>query len=205
MTNAFFPMRAAALRLLRRIGLAAGLSAVLATPVAAYVPRDMFIALAQPITPPKGFVEMCQIRPDLCASQPETAAAGITDDLRLLDRVNRSVNHVVRQQDDWRAYGRAEVWTPAGARQGAVGDCEDIALEKRAELLKAGYPASNLFLAVGYGRRIGLHVVLVARTGSGDLVLDSRAHDIRVWRDVPYSWVGVQSGHDPAHWFGIQT
>lgn len=205
MIHASFSMRPAARRLIRRIGLAACLSGLLAAPATAYGPRDLFIALSQPITPPKGFSDMCRTRPDLCTSQPDTAAAGITDDLRLLDRVNRTVNHVVRQQDDLRIYGRAEVWTPAGTRRGATGDCEDIALQKRAELLKAGFPAGNLFLAVGYARRIGLHVVLVARTGSGDLVLDSRAKDIRVWRDVPYSWVGAQSGEDPTQWFGIQA
>jgi len=198
-------MRRQANRLLRRIGLAICLAGLPAMPAAAYAPRDLFIAFTQPITPPRGFAEMCRTRPDLCTSPPMIAAAGITDDLRLLDRVNRSVNHGVRQQDDLRAYGRAEVWIPAGTHRGAVGDCEDIALEKRAELLKAGFPASNLFLAVGYGRRIGLHVVLVARTGSGDLVLDSRAEGIRMWRDVPYSWIGAQSGEDPERWFGIQA
>lgn len=197
--------RTAARRLVQRIGIAACLSGLLVAPAVAHMPSDLFIAFTQPITPPKGFAEMCQARPDLCTSRPVTDAAGIINDLRLLDRVNRAVNHNVRQQNDFRSYGHAEVWTPAGASRNAVGDCEDIALEKRAELLKAGFPATNLFFAVGYSRRIGLHVVLVARTGSGDLVLDSRVMDIRFWRDVPYSWIGAQSGQDPARWFGIQA
>lgn len=205
MSHAFLPMRPTARRLIRRISLAACLSGLLAAPATAYVPRDMFIALSQPITPPRGFSDMCRARPDLCTSQPDPDAAGIIDDLRLLDRVNRSVNGGVRQRDDLRVYGRAEVWTPAGTRRGATGDCEDIALQKRAELLKAGFPADRLFLAVGYARRVGLHVVLVARTGSGDLVLDSRTRAIRAWRDVPYSWVGAQSGVDPTQWYGIQA
>jgi predicted transglutaminase-like cysteine proteinase len=183
--------------------LAAALAVLSATPASASRP-DLFIALAQPITPPRGFAVMCETRPDLCSNQPWTGETEITDDLRLLDQVNRTVNRHVRQESDLRAYGRAEVWTPSGRGRRAVGDCEDIALEKRLELIKAGFPPDNLFLAVGYARRIGLHVVLVARTGSGDLVLDSRAAGIRMWRDVPYSWIGAQSGQDPARWFGIQ-
>lgn len=148
---------------------------------------------------------MCHARPELCARQSPTTVAAAENDLRMLDRVNRSVNRGVRQESDLQAYGRPDVWIPAGTGHKAVGDCEDIALEKRGELIKAGFSPSNLFLAVGYGRRIGLHVVLVARTGSGDLVLDSRATEIRIWRDVPYSWIGVQSGQDPGQWFGIQA
>lgn len=183
--------------------LAAALAVLSATPASASRP-DLFIALAQPITPPRGFAVMCETRPDLCSNQPWAGETEITDDLRLLDEVNRTVNRHVRQESDMRAYGRAEVWAPSGRGRRAVGDCEDIALEKRLELIKAGFPPDNLFLAVGYARRIGLHVVLVARTGSGDLVLDSRAAGIRMWRDVPYSWIGAQSGQDPARWFGIQ-
>jgi len=187
----------------RLAGLAVALSTLFATPAIASRP-DLYIALAQPITPPHGFAAMCETRPDLCTNQPWAGETQITDDLRLLDDVNRTVNHHVRQQSDLRAYGRAELWTPSGRGRRAVGDCEDIAIEKRLELIKAGFPPDNLFLAVGYARRIGLHVVLVARTGSGDLVLDSRAEGIRMWRDVPYSWIGAQSGQDPARWFSIQ-
>ena len=187
----------------RLAGLAVALSTLFATPAIASRP-DLYIALAQPITPPHGFAAMCETRPDLCTNEPWAGETQITDDLRLLDDVNRTVNHHVRQQSDLRAYGRAELWTPSGRGRRAVGDCEDIAIEKRLELIKAGFPPDNLFLAVGYARRIGLHVVLVARTGSGDLVLDSRAEGIRMWRDVPYSWIGAQSGQDPARWFSIQ-
>jgi predicted transglutaminase-like cysteine proteinase len=187
------------------VGLLACLSCLLSYPATAYQPSGLYMTFAQPILPPKGFVTMCATQPDLCVNPPAAGAVGTTDDLRLLERVNRSVNHVVRQEPDLRTYGRAEVWTPAGAGRGAVGDCEDIALEKRGELIKEGFSPRNVFLAVGYARRIGLHVVLVARTGSGDLVLDSRAQEIRSWRNVPYSWIGAQSAEEPARWFGIKN
>lgn len=187
------------------ISVAICLSGLHARPAGAYPTHDLFIAFAQPIAAPKGFAAMCVTRPQLCVIRPWAGQREIADDLHLLDRVNRSVNHVVRQESDMNTYGRAEFWTPAGAKRGAVGDCEDIALEKRSELIKAGFPPSNLFLAVGYARRVGLHIVLVARTGSGDLVLDSRAEEIRAWRNVPYQWIGAQSGENPAQWFAIQT
>ncbi|MEI5687834.1 transglutaminase-like cysteine peptidase [Sphingomonas kyungheensis] len=188
------------LALLRRLLLAL---ALVSPALAAAHPVLSFITLDQPITAPRGFTAMCATRPELCSTVPMTGSATLTDDLRLIDTVNRTVNRRVRQQTDVRTYGRGELWTPAGRGRDARGDCEDIALEKRIELIQAGVPPETLFLAVGYARRIGLHVVLVARTGSGDLVLDSRTEGLRPWRDVPYQWIGAQSGQDPSRWFGI--
>lgn len=182
-----------------------GLFALPGAAMAGYHPHDMFIAFGGEISPPRGYTSMCAAQPELCAATPAAGRATLSNDLRLLDRVNRSVNHVVRQTDDRRTYGRDELWTPSGARMGSVGDCEDIALQKRIELIQAGYPTDRLFLAVGYGRRIGLHVVLIARTDSGDLVLDSREANIRTWRDTPYQWIGAQSTSDPAQWYGIRA
>lgn len=182
-----------------------GLFALPGTAMAGYHPQDMFVAFTSQITPPRGYTSMCAAQPELCSASLAPGKADLSNDLRLLDRVNRLVNHVVRQREDRRTYGRDDVWNPSGGRMGATGDCEDIALQKRIELVQAGYPADRLFLAVGYGRRIGLHVVLMARTDSGDLVLDSREADIHAWRETPYQWIGAQSTSDPAQWYGIRS
>ena len=194
--------------LLQSLAVITALLAGCPTTVGADITSSSFISFRQQIEPPRGFSAMCQHKPALCGPADPLGQAeahvGLVDNLHLLDHVNRTVNRVVRQADDWRVYGQNEVWTPAGLKRGARGDCEDIALEKRQQLIHAGVPADNLFLAVGYARRLGLHVVLVARTSGGDLVLDSRSNELRSWRSVPYSWIGAQSGQDPAQWYAIR-
>jgi predicted transglutaminase-like cysteine proteinase len=130
------------------------------------------------------------------AAQPLSFAARMD----LLNRVNRFVNDNVRQRTDQATYGVEEYWRPSGIGRGATGDCKDIAIEKRLELIRAGFPDRDLFYAIGYRQDIGLHAVLVARTASGDMVLDSRSPYIVSWSAAPYLWVKHQSRRDPAVW-----
>ena len=121
-------------------------------------------------------------------------------DSALLKRVNLNVNRVVRQRTDAEIYGASEFWTPSGSNRGARGDCEDIAIEKRLQLVAAGFDPARLAYATVYTRRTGLHTVLIARTDAGDMVLDSWSNRIQPWQRTPYSWVNVQSMRDPLVW-----
>ncbi len=121
--------------------------------------------------------------------------------MKLLKAVNTHVNHRVFQQTDLKLYGRAEVWRPSGDGRNAVGDCEDLALEKRVQLINADFPRDRLFMAVVYSRSAGLHAVLLARMADGDLVLDSRAGYISRWADTDYEWLSIESAQDPDRWF----
>ena len=121
----------------------------------------------------------------------------------LAHSINLRVNRRVIQQSDQSLYGRAELWRPAGSQPGARGDCEDIALQKRLELLAAGFPPDRLFMAVVSTPAIGLHAILLARMSDGDLVLDSRHNLILPWQDTGYTWVSAQSPQDPARWFAV--
>lgn len=140
---------------------------------------------------------------------PETAAdpaapSGTPDEQALLARlrkINAHVNHRVFQQTDMVLFGRPEVWRPSGDDHHASGDCEDLALEKRVQLIAADFPRERLFMAVVYSRMAGLHAVLVARMAQGDLVLDSRTGAIRRWADTGYEWLSIQSPDDPDRWF----
>lgn len=120
--------------------------------------------------------------------------------LSQLEAVNRRVNANVIQRTDLQNYGVAEFWTRAGAGPGASGDCEDMAIEKRWELIDQGYPEEDLFYAVAYREDIGLHVVLVAHTERGDLILDSRSPYITSWQRAPYIWIKRQRPGDGMHW-----
>ena len=126
------------------------------------------------------------------------------DPLRLLKRVNRFVNQRVRQRTDYQIFARDELWTRSGVGPGAQGDCEDIAIEKRHELIAEGFPADRLAFGVVFSVESGLHTILIAKTPDGDMVLDSRSPYVRRWSDVPYSWISVQSTRDPMIWERIQ-
>lgn len=151
---------------------------------------------------PAGFLALCE-RGDPACSGLETGPATIDGVVtrKTLDRVNRLVNARVRRVPDSRAFGEREFWVRSGVGKGASGDCEDMALEKRARLLEAGIPASAMALAVVFHPRAGRHAVLVIRSAESDLVLDSRSPYIHAWHDTPYRWLSVQTnGRDPLLW-----
>lgn len=91
------------------------------------------------------------------------------------DSINRFVNSRVRFVDDRRQYGRADVWTSAGATLSrGRGDCEDYAIAKFQLLREAGIADRDLYFVVlkDLVRRQD-HAVLVVRAGDRTLVLDN--------------------------------
>ena len=159
----------------------------------------------RPVDAPHGYSEMCGRDTRLCAI-PRQAADVLPDGARksLLDAVNRRVNGDTRQVSDLVAFRRTEYWRPAGEGFHALGDCEDMAIEKRLELRRAGFPDDAMFYAVGYRRDLGLHTVLVARLAGGDVVLDSRSPYLRPWSQAPYTWILRQSDESPAIWRAVE-
>lgn len=185
------------------------ITALIAQPCIAHAagsPSPFFVTGAE-MPPPRGFLDMCRGDGGDCgeavpvAGSDDRVASRRLSDAAMLERINQTVNRRVRQQDDRATFGRDEVWRRSGVARGAAGDCEDIAIEKRDQLVAAGYPASRLFLAVAFARGIGLHVVLVARLTDGDVILDSRDPAIRLRTAVPYSWISVQSPDNPMRWY----
>jgi predicted transglutaminase-like cysteine proteinase len=87
----------------------------------------------------------------------------------LLYEVNSNVNRTVAYVPE--AAGR-NVWKVAETE----GDCEDIAIRKRRDLVAAGLPAEKLSVLVIPG-----HAMLLARASSGDYVLDSASDRIATW------------------------
>ena len=132
-----------------------------------------------------------------------TTMPGRLPSLDLVKAINRSVNHRVIQQSDLQTYGVDEYWVRAGERPGASGDCEDIALEKRAELIEAGVAADRLFLAAVFEPRKGLHTVLVARLSAGDYVLDSLERRVVPWNEARFEWLRLQEPDRPREWHRI--
>ncbi|WP_169805540.1 transglutaminase-like cysteine peptidase [Novosphingobium rosa] len=132
------------------------------------------------------------------------SAPMLTDDhlwLERIARINAHVNRHVKQVEDLQSYGSDDVWRPAGTGPGATGDCEDLALEKRQELIAAGFPASRLFIAIAFRQETGLHAVLVARLADGDRVLDSGNAFVRPVAQTGYAWLSLQRPETPDRWF----
>lgn len=196
----------------RAAALAAVCLLLLARSPTGYGPHPIRMPSGEKAEPPRGLTAMCDSQPDQCASLERVQARG--DDLRspdekgkvkLLNAVNRQVNGGVRQVEDIRAFGQGEIWRRSGAGKGALGDCEDIALEKMYRLALQGFPSGDLFLAVGYSRDAGLHTVLIGRTSAGDLVLDNRTPYLEQWNRTSYSWIIHQEPGSLKTWRNVSA
>jgi predicted transglutaminase-like cysteine proteinase len=159
--------------------------------------------------PPRGLTAMCSSRPTECAQLSRMARPSAelaeADKMNLLNQVNRRVNHHVTQATDKEIFGSPEIWRRAGSGKAAIGDCEDIALEKLYQLLTTGFPSKDLFLAVGYARPVGLHTVLIGRTSEGDFVLDNRSSKLVLWNRTPYSWIVRQKAGELTSWVNVSA
>lgn len=119
--------------------------------------------------------------------------------------VNADVNRAVVQVSDMDSIGVPERWNRLSNDAHPVGDCEDIAIEKRARLEKAGFPPQRLFYVVAFVPRYGLHTVLIARLDDGDYVLDNLSPHILRWDRVHYQWLRQQMPGNPLQWSRIET
>jgi predicted transglutaminase-like cysteine proteinase len=150
---------------------------------------------------PVGAAEFCQRFPGDC--QPNATivpAAPLTEQSwNNLLSVNAYFNANIVPVTDEQLYGVQEFWTyPNG-----YGDCEDIALAKRRQLIQDGWAPSDLMIAVVRQQNGEGHAVLMVRTDRGDLVLDNQDGTIRVWTDSPYHFLKRQSQTDPSRWVDI--
>ena len=135
------------------------------------------LPLGEKVAPPAGWISYCR-RHD----REDPACVRLTGSRWAeLQRVNLEVNKRIRYRSDRTLYGTLDLWTVAAE----VGDCEDIALAKRQELMRLGWPAAALLLATGRTPRGLYHAVLVAMTDKGDYVLDNNLDSVSPWTRSP--------------------
>jgi predicted transglutaminase-like cysteine proteinase len=115
--------------------------------------------------------------------------------------VNDEVNRDIKAATDEQIYGRPEVW--AYPDKVGEGDCEDLVLLKRRDLLRDGWPAGALLITVVRQRNGDGHAVLTVLTDRGDLVLDNLNPRVLVWNATDYEYVKRQSEYDSGQWVGI--
>jgi predicted transglutaminase-like cysteine proteinase len=158
---------------------------------------------ASPTLAPFQHVRFCLRYPADCNSNPmEAEHIDLSDEnSALLDRVNRSANAAIAPIH--KSYGRnlADAWTIAPV----AGDCNDYAVTKRHELLRSGLPAKALRLAAVRTKSGSGHLVLVAATTKGELVLDNLTDEILPWQSTDYRWMKIQSVGDPRVWNQVET
>lgn len=97
-----------------------------------------------------------------------------------LEAVNSYVNRRVQFTDDYRQFGRADVWEAANETlRSGRGDCEDYAIAKLQILRRAGIADRDLYLMIvkDLVRRAD-HAVLVVRTADRMYVLDNGTDEV---------------------------
>jgi predicted transglutaminase-like cysteine proteinase len=160
-----------------------------------------FAQVAGPTSVPIGHSEFCKLNPGECGINAHVVDAVELTEERWgqLVSVNNQVNTSIVPITDQDYYHVAEYWTyPVG-----YGDCEDIALEKRRELIASGWDPSALLIAVVRETNGNGHAVLMARTDRGDMVLDNQEGAVKVWVDTPYHFLKRQSQTNTAEWVDI--
>lgn len=150
---------------------------------------------------PIGAADFCKRFPNDCRINARLVdAVHLTQQnwQQLLD-VNTWFNTTIVPETDQQLYHVPEFWTyPNG-----YGDCEDIALAKRRQLIEDGWPASTLLMTVARDKDGEGHAVLMVRTDRGDFILDNQDSMIRDWKDSPYHFLKRQSQADAGEWVGI--
>ncbi len=151
-----------------------------------------------PTTIPIGHAQFCKSHGDECGpNQHLTEIMQLTDDRweQLVSANNRMNSEIVPITDE-DLYKVGELWTyPDG-----YGDCEDIALAKRRELITGGWDPSTLLMTVVRERSGAGHAVLLVRTDRGDLILDNQDGNVRLWSETPYQFVKRQSQQNAGEW-----
>ena len=92
-----------------------------------------------------------------------------------LATVQRDVLQRVKWSHDLDNMRVADFWSNAGETlQRGTGDSEDIAIVEMQVLKAAGFSSRDLYISIGRQKPVGGHIVLLARTPQGFIVLDDR-------------------------------
>ena len=153
------------------------------------------------VPPPAGFVDFCHRHAEECGARTERPQSTPLTTARLAElvRVQAAVNRDVAYRPDSYTFGKSDFWEFPFV----YGDCEDIALKKRRELVSLGWPRENLLLALVGLPAGGLHMVLVVVTDRGELVLDNLHRRVTVPARLGYRWLSRQSRRDESAWVAV--
>jgi len=135
----------------------------------------------------KGHEDLCRRVPEECSFRAPQALRVLLSESSwaLLVRINDGVNRRMTAMEDIVQFGVEELWRLPDENKG---DCEDYALQKRRELIDAGWPAAALSVVMVHDAQGAGHAVLVAFTDQGDFVLDNLHRAIMNPQDTGYTF-----------------
>jgi predicted transglutaminase-like cysteine proteinase len=180
----------------------AGLIALVAT--GARASGVVFAATGDETSIPYGWIDFCNRYASEC---PDTTLEPQPIDyssqaMRQIRAINAQVNRAIEPVSDMDHWGVIDQWDyPTDGK----GDCEDYALLKRRQLIKAGFPRQALLMTVVKEKNGDGHAVLMVKTTRGDFVLDNLSDEVRIWSETPYRFVKRQSETNPNVWVSIGT
>lgn len=180
------------------IGVAAAMPALA---IDARRPSADIIPIRAEAHPPSGAAGLCALYDWACAKSNRTVIVG-DEMMKTVRSINSRANRTIRPISDYNQYRIAERWSLPTTRGG---DCEDYALYKKRELIRAGIPAEQLLVAVVLDRKRQSHAVLVLRTGTQDLVLDNMNSRILPWQKTGYTFLRLQDPRQPARWVSVMA
>jgi predicted transglutaminase-like cysteine proteinase len=149
--------------------------------------------------PPFGHTFFCLRYPPDCVQTASTEALPISLEgrWRKMNLVNTSVNASIAPKPDPDQVNTHWLIAPR------KGDCNDYAVTKRHELLKAGWPSSSLLLAevtlISTGEH---HLILIVRGTQADWVLDNLKPGIERLAATrnEYAWDRIETADNPRFW-----
>jgi predicted transglutaminase-like cysteine proteinase len=151
---------------------------------------------------PVGHYHFCKANPSECGPTVSSGKSWRLTEVawHVIEDVNVSVNRRIIQVTDEDYYGKLELWTyPRSA-----GDCEDLALLKKKELVARGFEEADVLITVVKKRDGSGHAILTVRTSEGDFVLDNLDDRVRRWWQTPYRFEKRQSSVDAGQWVLIE-
>ncbi len=122
-------------------------------------------------------------------------AMRVQDHWNEAQRVNLAVNRSIRPKPD-EGFDSWDINVTEG-------DCEDYALQKRADLLALGWPSDHLRIAIVRTTEGVPHAVLLVRIGGLDYVLDNLTARVLPWNETGHRFLMLQDRHDPRAWHTI--
>lgn len=131
------------------------------------------------------YAEFCERQPAACQLDGAPAIPHSTRLMRELERVSADVNREIIFALDQDLYSVEDYWA---LPHSGYGDCEDIALAKRARLIALDYPSAALRLAFVYNRGLSGHCILTVETTEGTYLLDSRRDAVVHWAEPGYAF-----------------
>ena len=69
--------------------------------------------------------------------------------------------------------------------------------------MRLGWPSSALLITVVRDERGEGYAVLTAQTAEGDLILDNKVNEVRLWSSTPYQFLLRQSAANPRAWSSL--